>query len=52
MSRSMKATGKKRSFVAAIPRTDFDAAGPWTVVVNVEDKNGVVRRGRFLVRIP
>ena len=38
--------------LASIPLTTFTQNGPWTIVVNVEDKNGVVRRDKFLVRIP
>ena len=38
--------------LAVIPRAEFETPGPWTVVVNVEDRNGVVKRGRFLLRIP
>jgi subtilisin family serine protease len=38
--------------LATIPLATFVQNGPWTVVVNVEDKNGVVRRDKFLVRIP
>jgi hypothetical protein len=38
--------------LATIPLTTFAPAGPWTVVVNVEDKSGVVKRARFLVQIP
>lgn len=38
--------------LASIPLSDFAPSGPWTVVVNVEDKNGVVKRGKYLVQIP
>jgi len=38
--------------LASIPLITFTRNGPWTIVVNVEDKNGVVRRDRILVRIP
>jgi len=38
--------------LASIPLSTFTQNGPWTIVVNVEDKNGVVRRARFLARIP
>jgi subtilisin family serine protease len=50
--------GQKRKFpirdgqLATIPLADFAPSGPWTIVVNVEDKNGVVKRGKYLVRIP
>ncbi len=38
--------------LATIPLTEFSSPGPWLVVVNVEDKSGVVKRAAHLVQIP
>jgi len=38
--------------LATIPLDNFAPSGPWTIVVNVEDSNGVIKRDKFLVRIP
>jgi subtilisin family serine protease len=40
------------ALLATIPLKDFAPAGRWLVVVNVEDKSGVVKRAAFPVRIP
>lgn len=50
--------GQKRKFpihdgqLATIPLSEFTSTGPWLVVVNVEDKSGVVKRAASRVQIP
>jgi len=52
-----KYVGQKRKYpirdglVGWIPLSEFAGADLWQVVVNVEDENGVVRRGRLPVRL-